>query len=252
MMTSRTYEPQQSALRINFLNMFKKLDMFQEDVPGFNVRGIRRVRSCAGGFFSFIVLSVTFAFALLKGDQLLSRFNPSINQFNEEDYYTNDDRLSLADTNFNMAFAIEDHYLRESRHDPRYLKWAALYIQRMGKQETRHELPMYPCTPFDYDKFFPVEERSRAQLEEIRNNPKRELLCIDWSVAEAEIYGTQSSGVYGTLDIVAMPCNMDLRRFGIEDPRIDPECKWDLEDQINYLGPPDLLVYENKEKVMLS
>ena len=159
-MPSSQKGPAPSALRTNFINMFKNIDMFQESVPGFNVKGRQKVRSCAGGIFSFVVLSVTFSFALLKGDQLLSRFNPTINQFNEEDYYANDDRLSLADTNFNMAFAIEDHYKRESRHDPRYLKWAALYIQRKGKQETRVELPMYPCSPYDFDKFFPVEPRS--------------------------------------------------------------------------------------------
>ena len=76
------------------------------------------------------------------------------------------------------------------------------------------------------------------------------MLCLDWEHAEIDLYGTESSGIYSELDVMIMPCNVKLSPFGATDERIAPDCVNDLDEQIKYLGPMNMLVYFNQESFM--
>ena len=41
-------------------------------------------------------------------------------------------------------------------------------------------LNYHKCTDKDYDEFFPVQEEYSKLLKEIREDPDRGFLCIDW------------------------------------------------------------------------
>jgi len=104
------------------------------------------------------------------------------------------------------------------------------------------------CTAEDYNKFFPVNDRSKDQLETIKTKPGNEMFCIDWETADLSFYGVEASGDYSELDIVILPCNVRLTPMGGFEDRIDPQCKGNLEEQIKYIGPMNMLVYYNSER----
>jgi len=70
---------------------------------------------------------------------------------------------------------------------------------------------------------------------------------MDWANQKIDLFGSEASGVYAEIDIMVMPCNMPLKFLGAEDDRIGEECVADLEKQIEYLGPMNMLVYFNQE-----
>ena len=109
------------------------------------------------------------------------------------------------------------------------------------------ELPIYPCSEEDYAKFFPVDKKSAGRLEAIKSSPSRGLFCIDWQKAP-EIFGPERAGDFGVLDveIMVVPCNMPLKHVGGFSDRIDQDCIPDLNQQIEYLGPMNWIVYSNQ------
>ena len=42
-------------------------------------------------------------------------------------------------------------------------------------------LPYHPCTDEDYAEFYPVENSSSKLLRDVRSNPDRGFLCVDWT-----------------------------------------------------------------------
>ena len=59
--------------------MVKNIDGFGQEIPSFNLKGETRVNTLCGGVITVIILSLTLAFAILKGIHLLHRKNPTIN-----------------------------------------------------------------------------------------------------------------------------------------------------------------------------
>ena len=105
---------------------------------------------------------------------------------------------------------------------------------------------MHVCTDEDFAKFYPVDDRSRGQLERIKSEEKRNFLCLDWKAAAIELYGPESGGTYGELDLALLPCNTRLIPHGARDDRISPQCVANLDKQIEYIGATNLIVYYNQ------
>ena len=61
------------------------LDMFGAPLPTFNLKGEEKVRTHCGGCTSLIIIYVTFLFATLKLQHLLSKHNPTVNTFVQRD-----------------------------------------------------------------------------------------------------------------------------------------------------------------------
>ena len=62
-------------------NMLLTLDMFGAPLPAFNLNGKEKVRTYGGGCMSLSIIYVTFLYATLKLQHLLSKHNPSVNTF---------------------------------------------------------------------------------------------------------------------------------------------------------------------------
>ena len=111
-------------MRNNFL---KSLDSFSTPIPSFNLRGDGRVRTYVGGLSTLLVAFVTFIYGLQKLLDLFERQNPTINTIVNKNVIANEERFSVVDQNFMMAFAVENYFSSETLEDSTYLKWAAVY-----------------------------------------------------------------------------------------------------------------------------
>mmetsp|Transcript_28086 Transcript_28086/g.34811 ORF Transcript_28086/g.34811 Transcript_28086/m.34811 type:complete len:117 (+) Transcript_28086:81-431(+) len=110
--------------------------MFKKEMPTFNVRGQTSIGTPFGAFLSVSIAVVTLLFAGLKLFQMLSFYNPTINQNKIKDYYGNEDKLKLVgddpEINFMIAIAAEDYFTKKSLLDPRWVKLAAYILKSEG------------------------------------------------------------------------------------------------------------------------
>ena len=70
---------------------------------------------------------------------------------------------------------------------------------------------------------------SQKELESIKSNPERGLLCIDWKDDEPfEITGTVIDTNYKRLEVLLLPCNYLHTQLGDKGDSVNPECIPDL------------------------
>ena len=64
----------------------------------------------------------------------------------------------------------------------------------------------------------------------------------------------ESTGNFAYLEIGAFPCNQKLTHptLGGKEYHISDECVWDLDAQINYFKPPNLITFYNQERLNLE
>ena len=71
--------PLKSLLQVFELPQFvMDMDMFAAQVPNFNIRGRKKVKTSAGVCASIFIIVLTLLFGLLKLQHLVMRNNPSI------------------------------------------------------------------------------------------------------------------------------------------------------------------------------
>ena len=78
----------------------KNMDGFGQEIPSFNLKGETRVNTLYGGIINLLILSLTLAYAVLKGIQLVSRRNPMINDYSIPDYFDISETVNLNKINF--------------------------------------------------------------------------------------------------------------------------------------------------------
>lgn len=167
-----------------------------------------------------IVAFVTMLYGTSKLTRLFQRGNPSINTYVRKDSFLNDEKYLTKDENFMMAFSLEKYWAQKGLYDPRFIKWYAQYVIEIDGVYSARELPVYPCTEADYAKFYPVDRRGESRLRRMKENADSQLFCIDWQSDTIELYGTESTGNYGAIDITVVPCNLQLTNVnlgGLED-----------------------------------
>ena len=49
-----------------------------------------------------------------------------------------------------------------------------------------------------------------------------------------------------------LPCNYVHQYLGYTEDIVSPKCNWDRTDQIQYLGPLNVIIYVNDEKYVAS
>ena len=84
----------------------KKWDLFERPVPSLNLKGKETIRTLTGSILSLVLRSIMVIFGLLKLNHLLSRHNPTINTFLEEDAFEDGANFDTAKNDFNLAFAL--------------------------------------------------------------------------------------------------------------------------------------------------
>ena len=122
---------------------------------------------------SLAILYLTFLFACTKLVHLLERHNPTVNTYTRADSYANDEKLSLKDFSFMMAFTVENYFTQETLNDPRYTKWYAFLSVGKDSVVKPREVSVYPCRDEDFARFYPVDVGSQSKLELMKTDPKR-------------------------------------------------------------------------------
>ena len=89
-------------------SVLEEIDAFSEPIPFFNIRGKTSISTQVGGLLTILIAFVIAMYAIIKGEHMLSKYNPNIN-----DYYVDvatGEEANLNDNNFRIAFSIEDVY----------------------------------------------------------------------------------------------------------------------------------------------
>ena len=83
-----------------------------------------------GGIVSLAFMIVTFLFATVKFQELVTRHNPTINTYTLKNEYSSDDKMDLGDDSYDFSYAF-GLVSEEGKpfNDPRFVKWLATYVQ---------------------------------------------------------------------------------------------------------------------------
>ena len=88
-------------------------------------------------------------------------------------------------------------------------------------------LDLHKCTKEELNEFYPVASDSQEAIQKITEDPKRGLLCIDWT-DDLYLQGTYSDERFSTIDIVMLPCNYIHTNLGFKDDKVSDKCNPDL------------------------
>mmetsp|Transcript_31687 Transcript_31687/g.41960 ORF Transcript_31687/g.41960 Transcript_31687/m.41960 type:complete len:159 (-) Transcript_31687:1820-2296(-) len=152
----------------------------------FKVRGEDSVRTYSGGCLSLIIMYITFLFAALKLEHLMTRHNPAVNVFVDKDAMDDSDIWEGADSDFAMAFTVIDYITGEPKEDPKFVEWAAEYFIADVDGSRSKLVPIRRCTDEDYAKFFEPTKSSAGLVQ--KHKDKRAWMCVEWN--EVELYGS--------------------------------------------------------------
>ena len=89
--------------------MLKKVDMFGAEIPEFNIRGDRSVKTNIGGCCSIIIIYLSLMYAAHKFNHLVTRHNPQVVSYQVRDVFDVDDRFETSKSDFMLAVAVEDY-----------------------------------------------------------------------------------------------------------------------------------------------
>ena len=67
--------------------VFRRLDIFGQDLPTFILKGRDKVQTRIGGVVSILIFILVLMYASLKFSHLVDRHNPVMNSFYKENYY---------------------------------------------------------------------------------------------------------------------------------------------------------------------
>lgn len=182
----------------------------------------------------------------------MQKHNPQVNIYTGYDALDDGDMLMTSDDDWMMAFAIEDFVSLEPKTDPRFLKWQTVYLQvKDGITVSARSIPNYPCTEEDFKRFNKVEKRSKSRYKELKEGGS--LQCIDWVNQDIQIYGSESSGTYGAIDVMVVPCHMGYL-YWADDEFIPPEgnCETDRTKAIEYLNNLQMVVVYNNGRFLVD
>ena len=86
-------------------------------------------------------------------------------------------------------------------------------------------------------------------LNKIINDPDRNLYCFDWEELKDEmvIYGVSSYTEFQYIDFALVPCQYNHTINGWMGDTIHPDCVWDRQAQMDYLGNMRALVYMTEQ-----
>ena len=83
----------------------------------------------------------------------------------------------MHDHNFRIAFGVRNFFSRESLDSEEYVRWHVRLTTKVSGGRVERDLSLHKCTEDDYKLFYPVSERYRYALEELKE--KDVLHCYD-------------------------------------------------------------------------
>ena len=225
--------------------LLEHLDFFKQPIPTLNLNGKVRTSTLIGSFISLSMLLVLAVYADYKLAILISRKNPIVSFFVEEQALTSEQKLNLRDAGLRFAWTIEGYIDKKKKVDPRYVKYLVrTYGAKDGKTYEKI-FDYHECTEEELKQFAPPTRDAEFLLKELQENQDRALFCIDWDKIgdEMVIYGEEHYIDYQIIDIVLVPCHYIHNVLGWTGDRETPECLADREKAEDYLRNLRVLVY---------
>ena len=128
-------------------NFFGSIDIFSKELPSFNLQGETHIGTAYGGFCTFIVWLLTFAYALIRFEYLVLGKDSNINVILKQDVYDDTDKLGIfKDNGYRIAFVVEDEMTLQTKGSPEYVKYIAIYWIETGDGLEQKNIPLHPCT----------------------------------------------------------------------------------------------------------
>ena len=204
----------------------KSIDGFGQEIPSFNLKGETRVNTLFGGVITVLILSLTLAYAVLKGIHLLKRTNPTINKYSIPSYFGVSETVNLSKIDFRVAFSFRGSKSHLLLDDPRYVKWIVRRTGMRNGTQFEETLPYHKCTDADFARFRQPAKRSRDSLKEIREDPNKSLYCLDEWSKNMYIGGDKETANWSTIEISLAPCNY-IRGFydkTVKKDKVSKDC----------------------------
>ena len=230
--------------------MLKTLDLFGAQVPAFNVRGRNTVSTHCGGCMSLAIMYITFVFATLKLQHLISHHNPSVNDYVEKNAFDHTVEYSPKEKKFKLALRVQNYLTGEMMNDTSFVKWFAEYMVSIDGNRTSYPIDMHLCTDEDYESFFEPTAEAATRLTKIRNDGG--MMCIDWEQDDLFFSGYETNPDYKTLDIMFLPCSVDNRKFGGTESGVPENCNFEKEKLLKYLDTLQMIIYYNAGEFQLD
>ena len=89
--------------------LLKKVDMFELDLPTFNLKGKSKVASVCGGLVSVVIITIMLLYSGIKLTMLVNRENPNVSTFSEEFVLSSEDKLNLKEAGMLFAWTFEGY-----------------------------------------------------------------------------------------------------------------------------------------------
>ena len=139
------------------------------------------------------MLVIMILYAALKFEKLMMRSNPDVSSFFERGVVSTRQKLNLSDAGMQFAFGVEGYLDKQPKDDPRFVKGILRlngYRDGIGYERL---LPYHKCTDEDWQVFAPPAEEAESLFRSYKEDPDRNLFCIDWDKFEEElaIWGVQ-------------------------------------------------------------
>jgi hypothetical protein len=194
-----------------------------------------------------LILLLTLSYSTLKAIHLAKRSNPLINESKNPSFFDISETLNLYDINFRLAFSFRNYNTKELIDDPKYVKWIVRKRGIRNGDKFEELLPYHKCTDADFDKFYPVSQNSKDELKVTRTDPKKGLFCLDEWTDDLFVGGDEAGKDYQIVEMIMAPCNYVNREFNktATEDTIAKDCIADLNAQMEYMGPLEMLLYAN-------
>ena len=201
------------------------------------------------------MISAVFIFALLRTSQILNNENVIVTSYVAEDALGIDEVFEFEDSDFMIAFTLTDELTLEPKNDKRFVKWQAAYYTFIDDDIDQWSLlDVHQCTESDYEKFYLPTSRAHKQFE--RSKSANDLLCIKldketldlWgATSPGAIWGSEYSGSFANIDIMAVPCHMG-QAFWADPVYTEPAdyCNWNQTEALSYMENLELTLFYNK------
>ena len=132
-----------------------RLDLFKEELPMLNLKGKARVPSMCGGLMTILIITVMTIYSLFKLELLVSRRNPNVSTYLEEQVLSSTDRLHLKRKNLKFAWAIEGYIDKSIKDNTEFVKTYIRTETSVGGKRREFFLDYHICTEEDFKDFPP-------------------------------------------------------------------------------------------------
>ena len=131
-----------------------------------------------------------------------------------------EEKFQINESDFKFAFTIQNHSDHKRRDDPRYVKMYARLRRKVNGEQQDKTIGHHICTDEELDQFYEPTISSKAEYDDMREDPDRVLYCLDWDNEEMYLVGDRTAALEQHIEILFTACNFLLD----ETDSIHPDC----------------------------